>query len=351
VLPDLREISHAADIAARIAMAVAEPLHLEGRELTISVSIGVAVGPDHGEDATELLRHANSALHQAKRNGRDRIEVFDNGLRVEMQQRIDAERSLRRAIDQGEVVPFFQPEVDATTGRIIGAEVLARWVRRDGTIVPATDLLARSVDAATLERLNAVLVHQARPVLRRLATFGLPAGFRFRINLPQRASARAWRDQRVLSMLAGLDPELITLDVTETAVANDLAFAAGTLGALRTRGVRICLEDVGRGSTTLGLLRSLPLDEVRIDRVALDAMLSHPTDRAIVRSLVALARDLGLTVSADGVETGAQSDALIALGCIRHQGHLHTRAVPAAELERMLYDQTAEVGLEWEGAS
>jgi predicted signal transduction protein with EAL and GGDEF domain len=152
------------------------------------VSIGVAIGPDANDDASELIGFANVALHRAKDAGRDRVEIFTSDIRVEMQRRAAEERSLRLAIDAGDVVPFFQPEFDASTGQIIGAEILARWVRQDGSITSAGAMLTMAEDASTLERLTSVIMQQSRPVIRRLVALGLPGGFRFRVNLPHRCT-------------------------------------------------------------------------------------------------------------------------------------------------------------------
>ncbi len=338
VVPGVDDRNSLLELAGRIGRAVSEPLHLEGREVNVSASIGIAVGPDDGDQPAELLRHANAALHRAKDHGRDRAEMFDAGLRSEIERRIADERALRRAIDSADIVPFFQPELDAITGRVVGAEVLARWIRRDGSVAHGAELLSMAQDANTLERLTDAVMHQARPVVRRLAALGLPAGFRFRVNLPQRTTPRAWRDDRMEALLTGLEPSMLILDVCETAVFGDLEHAASRLAALRTRGVRVCLEDAGRGVGSLALLRSLPLDEIRIDRAAIDSLESHPHDRALVRAVIGLAHELGLGVSADGVETGTQADVLMALGCTRHQGHLHAPAMPGSALEQYLVE-------------
>lgn len=332
VLPNC-DLGASMAVATRIASVLGQPVHAEGREVPSAVSIGVAVGPDHGEGASELLRHANAALHRAKGAGRNRVEVFDGSVRTELNQRVNSEQALRRALDDGDIVAFFQPEVDATTGQVVGAELLARWLRRDGTVVAAAEFLQVAAEAGLLERMTDHVMQQARPLIRRLSTLGLPDGFRFRLNLPPRATERSWRDNPLDVLLHGVEPSLLTVDVTESAVIDDLPGAAANLAALRVRGVRVCLDDFARGVSSLSLLRKLPIDEVRIDRTSIDTITAHPHDRAIVRSIIGLVREIGLTATADGVETGAQADVLIALGCIRHQGHLYSRALPASEFD------------------
>ena len=327
----------ALEVARRVARSLGEPLELAGRLVRVSTSIGIAISdPVAIETAGDLLNSANTAMHRAKAAGRDRIEVFTPDVRAEMQRRSGEERMLRRSIDNGDVVPFFQPEFDAATGQLVGAEVLARWVRRDGTIANAGEMLSMAEDASTLERLTAVMMQQARPVMRRLGALGLPARFRFRVNLPHRCSPRAWRDGQVPAYFTGIDPRLLVLDVYETGVSDDLPGAAGVLAELRQQGMRICLEDAGRNGAALSLLRSLPLDEIRVDRSHVDTITSHANDRAVVRAMVGLAHDLGLSVSADGVETAAQADALLAIGCQCQQGHLWASPMTADSLEELI---------------
>lgn len=341
VMPGL-DIRGAAQIASRLVGVLAQPVYAEGREVPSSVSIGVAAAPAHGVAASELLRHANAALYRAKASGRNRVELFDGHMQRELVTRLENEQALRRAIDDGEIVAFFQPEMDAATGQIVGAELLARWVRRDGHVVAATDFYGAAMSGGLLERVTEKVIANARPHLRRLAMLGLPDGFRFRINMAPEATERSWRDDPIDFLLQGVDPSLVTIDVRESAVSIDLPSAAANLASFRARGGRVCLDDFARGVSSLALLRRLPLDEVRIDRLAIDTITSHPHDKAIVRSIIALVREIGLQVTADGVETGTQADALIALGCVRQQGHLYSQALPASEFEDYLLRRMAE---------
>ena len=340
VMPD-HNMEAAAGIAHRLVAVLAQPVYAEGREMPSSVSIGVATAPQHGSASSELLRNANAALYRAKGAGRNRVELFDSTMHEEMISRLETEQALRRAIDDGEIIAFFQPELDATTGHLVGAELLARWVRRDGRIIAATEFLAVANSSNLLERITERVITSARPHMRRLSMLGLPDGFRFRVNMAPEATERSWRDDPIERMLHGIAPDLVTIDVLESSVGADSPSAAANLASFRARGGRVCLDDFAHGVSSLNLLRRLPLDEVRIDRMAIDTLAAHPHDRAIVRSIIALVREIGLSVTADGVETGAQADALIALGCVRQQGHLYAPALPAGEFEDYLVGRMA----------
>jgi len=329
-------------VAHQLLGVLGQAIHASGRELPCSVSIGIAHTPTHGATVGEVLANANVALYRAKSSGRSRVVHFDAELARENSDRIDLELRLRRAIDDGDIVPFFQPELDASTGMIVGAELLARWVQPNGTVVAANEFMELAVNAGLLDRVTERVFGGARRQIRRLAVLGLPEGFRFRVNLAPHSTERPWRDNPIDLLVKGIDPHLLTVDVRESFVNVDLPSAASNLTEFRARGGRVCLDDFAQGVSSLSMLRRLPLDEVRIDRISIDTITTHPHDRAIVRSIIALTREIGLEVTADGVETAAQADALIALGCVRQQGHLYAPALPEDGFENYLLRRLAE---------
>jgi diguanylate cyclase (GGDEF)-like protein len=329
-------------IAEQLNYALEQPVHAAGREIPSSVSIGMAHAPTHGSIIGEVLANANLALYRAKSSGRNTVVAFDADLAKENRGRIDLELRLRRAIDDGDIVPFFQPELDASTGEIVGAELLARWVQPNGTVIAAHEFMELASRAGLLERVTERVIGGARKQIHRLSTLGLPEDFRFRINLAPHATERPWRDNPIDLLIEGVDPNLLTVDVRESFVNIDLNAAAANLAEFRARGGRVCLDDFAQGVSSLSMLRRLPLDEVRIDRISFDTITSHPHDRAIVRSIIALAREIGLQVTADGVETGAQADALIALGCVRQQGHLYAPALAVDAFEDYMLHRLAD---------
>jgi diguanylate cyclase (GGDEF)-like protein len=329
-------------VAHQLQGLLGQAIHAAGRELPSSVSIGIAHAPTHGSNVGEVLANANVALYRAKSAGRSRVVHFNTELARENKDRVDLELRLRRAIDDGDIVPFFQPELDASSGMIVGAELLARWVQPNGSVVAAHDFMDLAVRAGLLDRVTERVFGGARRQIRRLAVLGLPDGFRFRVNLAPHSTDRPWRDNPIDLLVKGIDPHLLTVDVRESFVNVDLPSAAANLTEFRARGGRVCLDDFAQGVSSLSMLRRLPLDEVRIDRISIDTITTHPHDRAIVRSIIALTREIGLEVTADGVETGAQADALIALGCVRQQGHLYAPALPEEAFESYLLRRLAE---------
>jgi diguanylate cyclase (GGDEF)-like protein len=336
---------HGADRADRVAQQLvgwmAQPVRAEGRSVPSSVSLGMAVAPQHGTSATDLLRNANTALYRAKHAGRNRVEHFEPYMQVQLETMLDREQTLRTALDNGEILPFFQPEIDAVTGAVTGAEILARWLQPDGTTVVAAEFIDLARKAGLLERITERVLAQARPDMRRLIAIGLPAGFRFRVNLGPGSTGHSRSNDPIDELLRGIDPSMVTVDVREASLVHDLNVAATTLSSFRAAGGRVCLDDFVQGVSSLTILRRLPIDEVRIDHESIDSITTHPHDRAIVRSIIAVVLEIGLGVSAGGVQTSTEADALVELGCVRQQGHLYAPALPAQEFETFLLQQQA----------
>lgn len=320
IISDCGDLDDLVAVAGRIRSTIAQPVTIDGREMSVSASIGISLAPDHGTDASDLLRTANIGLHRAKARGRNRVVAFDESLHDEMRRQTDHEDAVRRAVADHEIEAVFIPEFDAVTNRLVGAEIAPRWRGERAEGSPELDLSSPLLDVTTLERVTWELLREARPTARRLTALGLPAGFRFRLRITSRASVRTWSEKHLRTMLNGIDPTVVTVSVTEQAIRHDLPLAAAALGAFRALGIRVALDDVAAASSSLSVLRTVPLDEIRIDRSSLEAVESRPQDRAIVRAIVGLGRDLGMTVSAVSVESGAQADALLALGCVRQQG-------------------------------
>lgn len=323
-------------LADKVSRAIGEPIEVSGRLVRVGTSCGIASGPWTTTASSDALWSANMALHRAKELGRDRVEVFTPEVRADLDERAEQERSLRLAIDNGDVVPFFQPEFDPASGRLTGAEILARWVHPDGTVASAASMMVIATDANTLERLTWSVMQQARPMIRRFVSLGLPHDFRFRVNLPQRSTPRAWRDGQIKSCFTDLDLRHLVIDVRESAVSIDWEHATSVLDELKSRGARICLADAARDGITPSNLDRLRVDELRIGRLDIVDCLDNPTTRAALKALSGLAHELDLDLSATGVETDAQSEYLASLRYTRQQGFLFAPVMTATDLEDVI---------------
>jgi diguanylate cyclase (GGDEF)-like protein len=320
--------SEAVAMAERIRRSFEEPFSIERREIRATVSIGIAMNTEPGDDADDLLRHADAAMYRAKANGRDRVEVFDARFRAALARRLDDETELRCALQTGRVVSWLQPEVDLHTGRIVGAESLARWLHPERGVVAAGDFVPLAEESGLMHLLGEATSSSTVEALRRLSHTS-PDDFRVRMNI----SALHVTDEKLLAGLldrltrGGIDPARLSFEVTETSVIADLQRARRWLSAARAAGITVALDDFGTGYSSLSLLSELPLDGVKIDLSFVRDMLHSAEARAVVTATVELAAALGLEVVAEGVERAEQAAALRDLGVHRAQGYLYAPAV------------------------
>jgi diguanylate cyclase (GGDEF)-like protein len=341
LLDQLRSTAEALVIAERVAESFIEPFRVEGRFVNVSASIGVATNLDAPDDVESLLSFADAAQYRAKQSGRNRIEVFDVKLRAAIESRLDDEHALRNAITHGRIVPWYQPEVDLNTGLYVGAEALARWDHAERGVLDAWKFVPLAEETGLVFALDDAIAQGAITTRAELAAAGFGEGFRVWCNISATRLARGKPAEQLARLFerTGCDPNLIGLEITETAVLPDVTVAAREIAAARALGVQVALDDFGTGHSSLTLLRSLTIDRVKIDRTFVGEFTRDTRDAAIVRRVIALAHDLGLDVVAEGVETPEQARLLLDLGCTRAQGWLWSKALPIAELRTALEAQ------------
>jgi len=331
-------------IAERVAAAFGDPFEVGGRRFNISASIGIATNLDPADDAETLLTYADAAQYRAKQRGRNRIEEFDAELRESIQRRLGDEQELRDALTAGDIVAWFQPEVDLHTGRIVGAEALARWVHAERGLLHAAAFVPLAEEAGLVYGLDDTIVQSAVEARAALPISDVDADFRVWCNISAGQFTRARPIERLTALLerTGCAANLIGLEITETAILPDVQAAALEIASARELGIKIALDDFGTGHSSLTLLRSLPIDRVKIDQTFVSELGRDARATAIVRGVVTLAKDLGLEVVAEGVETAAQAELLGELGCQFAQGYLWAGAMPAAQLAQALWTQRTQ---------
>jgi diguanylate cyclase (GGDEF)-like protein len=305
---------------------------VDGIDLVIDASIGIALAPQHGTDVPDLLQRADTAMYQAKRSNRDTV-VYDASTDENSVGQLAMVTELRRALDNEEFVLHYQPKISLSDRRVTSVEALVRWQH------PTRGLLPPGVFLPVLER-SGLMQPLTRWVLRkavqqaaswRRAGMPLPVA----VNINPRSLLEADLPARVLAILRGADlpASFLELEITETAVMTDPVRAASVLTQLHARGIKVSIDDFGAGYTSLAHLRTLPIAALKLDRSLISHMLERDEDNAVTQALIDLAHKLGLTVIAEGVETEAVLERLSALGCDEAQGYLMSPPVPPAALE------------------
>lgn len=316
-------------------------LHLvSGHEFRVTASIGVALFPDHGENPSQLLARADLAMYRSKRDGRDGTTVFTFDMADEASMKLRRLEDLRRAIKNEELLLHYQPQKDLRTGAVTGVEALVRWKHpTDGMILPCNFIPIAEESGLILE-LGAVVLETAC----RQAKAWQDAGFAC-VKIGVNMSARQFQDARLTAKVAGvlartgLEPRWLEIEITESLIMKDVDAAVLRMTELTELGVGLALDDFGTGYSSLSMLKRFPLSRIKIDRSFIVEAPTDPDDGAIVSAIVSLAATLGLHVVAEGVETEAQAQFLVAAGCNEAQGFLLGRPQPAEGFERLLLRQ------------
>ena len=326
-------------VADKIAYALRRPYELSADipDTPVTTSIGIALFPGDGVSLETLIKRADLALYRAKDGGRDAARFFDPSMQQDIETRATLEAALRGALDRGELSLAYQPQVDSE-GRPIGAECLLRWHPAGGEPVPPPAFIPLAEETRLILPIGDWVLTQACARLADWSADPALADLTLSVNVSPRQFKQPEFVLRLQEIIAnsGADPHRLTLEITEGMVMDEGPESLAKLAALGRLGVSFSMDDFGTGYSSLGYLKRLPLDEIKIDRSFVERLVTDPNDLAIVRAIVGIARSLGLTVIAEGVETQAQHDSLLALGCARFQGYLIARPMDLAQLHEWL---------------
>ena len=339
LLEEVLDASDASRVAGRIQQEVRKPLDLVGHEVFTSVSVGIAMSLTGYQGPEEVLRDADRAMSRAKARGRGACEVFDPRLQERAMERLQLEADLQRALERDELTVSYQPIMDLGRGRLAGFEALARWHHPSRGPVAPREFIALAEDTGLIVPLgHAVLRQVCRQLAEWSRRFGPESVPPISVNLSARQLAERDAVARIREILeeTGVPGRLLHLEVTESAILEDMSAAAKRLARLRELGIRIALDDFGTGYSSLSLLHNLPVDALKIDRSFVSRL---QRGRETVRAIVALARSLDLDVVAEGVETQDQSTSLAAMGCGYAQGFFFGPALAAHEAVALVRPQ------------
>ena len=341
LVEQLAQPEDAARVADKILQQLHAPFTLElHNDITVAASVGICIYPSHADSAEALLQGADAALYRAKADGRNTYSFYSDSLTIQARARLLLEQRLRNAMKQNHLTCYYQPQLDILSGRIVGAEVLLRWIDpSDGIIGPDT-FIPLAEASGLIHQIGNFVLQQACQQGRAWQLAGLP-----NINLAINVSAQQFNkgdlQQRITSILreTGFDPSFLELEVTENALMGDEDVVIKTMTALREQGIKLAIDDFGTGYSSLAYLKRLPLDVLKIDRRFIENLPSAEDDKSITKAIIDLAHNLRFKVLAEGVETVEQLDFLREQHCDYYQGYYFSKPVPAATFAELLKNQ------------
>jgi diguanylate cyclase (GGDEF)-like protein/PAS domain S-box-containing protein len=341
LLEDISSEADATRVADRIQQELATSFVLEGHEVFTSASIGIALSLSGYARPEDMLRDADIAMYRAKAAGRSRHQIFDADMHERAMALLRLETELRHAIERGELLAHYQPIIDLESRALLGFEALARWQHPERGLVPPDVFIPVAEETGLVGVIGEMMLKEACAQMKiwqdrypRTPPLGIS------VNVSTRQLGHAGMVEQVARIIreTGLAPGSLTLELTESTLMQNLKAGVGVIRQLRDMSVHVHVDDFGMGYSSLAYLQDLPVDTLKVDRSFVSAMEGKPQQTAIVRAIVGLARNLGMDVIAEGVETDAQADTLLTLRCSTGQGFLFSRPLPAAEAERLITD-------------
>jgi diguanylate cyclase (GGDEF)-like protein len=341
-LPNIHSNVDLYQIAKKMLNAIAAPIEMSGRDLHLTASIGIALFPEHGKDAETLIGKADIAMQSAKRLGRNRHQMFVEHMSEEVQQQVQLEDEMWRALENNEFMLHYQPVIDLNTGAIVGAEALLRWPNTHGAWLSPAEFIPLTEKCGLIAPLSEWVLSEACAQLQAWRENGHELGL---LTMSVNLSSQHFATAGLATMIAGvieqteIDPRLLHIEITDHFFKDTNESVLANFEGLKRIGIKFCLDDFGTGYSSLGNLRSFPIDLLKIDRTFIRDLPDNADHAAIVTTIISLANSLSLTVVAKGVETDAQVAFLQQIGCQHAQGFLFSHPLPAGEFLSLVLEQ------------
>ena len=336
LLDDVGSEKDAARVARALLATIGEPVEVDGQSIALSASIGISFYPQDAAEVDELVTHADMAMYEAKSRGRNNFQVFSRQISIAMSTRLSLVTGLRHAIEQGQLELHYQPHSDLLTGRILGFEALLRWNHPELGSVPPCHFEPHAEEIGVIDAISDWVLRTACRQGMQWRRQGID-DISLAVNLSPRNFWDPELPRRVASVLqeTGWPPQRLCLEITEGTIMGEDG-ADESLRRLGELGLRLAIDDFGIGYSSLGSLRRFPVDVLKIDRTFTSGIPGNADNLALVRTIIALARNMGLVVIAEGIETLEQHETLVAEGCLQGQGYLYGRPMPAQQAEELL---------------
>jgi predicted signal transduction protein with EAL and GGDEF domain len=337
LLPALNDAADVKKLAHKILAAIGRTFVALGQEFRVTASVGASIYPKDGDDEQSLMKNADIAMYQAKEEGKNNFQFYSAQMNANSFERLALESSLRRALDNGEFQVHYQPKIDAHSNRIVGIEALLRWQHPELGIVAPTKFIPIAEETGQIVPIGKWVLKTACAQNVAWQRSGLP-----RLHMAVNLSKRQFSDEGLLGDIAsileetGMSPDLLELEITESTLMRDIDKAMCTLKAFRDMGVRVALDNFGKGYSSLSRVSQFPVDTIKIDGSCIRDLSNDAENRDIAEGIIAIGRSLSLTVIAEGVETKAQADFLRERACDELQGFYFSKALTAAKFAELL---------------
>jgi len=347
VLPEVASGIATAHFVNKLQAAICRPYHLDGHDLHVTPSIGISVYPHDGGTVDELMQNADAAMYHAKAHGRNNYQFFKKEMNAKAQERLHVENDLRQAVEKRQFVVYYQPQIDAEAGRVIGVEALVRWQHPSRGLIPPDEFISVAEDTGLILPLGDLVLEMACRQLACWIAEGVPP-IRMAVNL----SARQFQQDDLPEIVAriiretGIDPGLLELEITETVAMSCPDETISNFVRFREMGVTLAIDDFGTGYSSLGYLKLFPVNRLKIDKSFVNDLRAGSNDAAIAAATIGLAHTLGMEVVAEGVETGAQLAFLKNQQCEVVQGYFFSQPLPALEATGFIRMNLLEGGAE-----
>jgi diguanylate cyclase (GGDEF)-like protein len=324
-------------VAKRLIELSARPIIIDNHEIFTSASIGIAIYPTDGKEADTLLKNADTAMYHAKKQGRNNFQFFDTSMNAESVEQLAIETSLRKAIENNELMLYYQPQVSISSGQIVGMEALLRWKHPQKGFISPTSFIPVAEETGQINSIGEWVIREACTQGAEWAKQGYQP-----ITISVNLSAKQLREERLNEIISrilvetGMNPKFLGMELTESAIIIEPERALARLQSIKSLGIKMSMDDFGTGYSSLSYLKKFPLDTLKIDQSFIRDLMVNNEDASLVKAIISMAHSLGMDVIAEGVEKPEQMEFLRQNACDTIQGYLFSRPLPAVELTKLL---------------
>jgi diguanylate cyclase (GGDEF)-like protein/PAS domain S-box-containing protein len=334
MLADIGNIAQLARIADNVMKEIALPYQIDDHEFHLTSSIGISIYPEDGKDIDTLLKNADVAMYHAKASGRNSYQFFSKEMNVRIIERLTLESTLKKAIDRKEFVLLYQPEIDIASGRAVGAEALIRWQHPESGLLLPASFISVAEDCGLIVPIGDWVLRTACQQARAWISMGRPMVVAVNLSFAQFHQKSLLQSVSDALQFAGLEPQYLELEITESILIDEAETTLSTLNELRKMGIKLAIDDFGTGYSSLSYLKRFSIDKLKIDQSFIHDIPTAPNETAIINAIIAMAKSLNLKVIAEGVENAEQFSFLKAHGCDEYQGYYSSQALSPSDFVR-----------------